>query len=359
MDNEINVSNKKAGIQRIKWLDVARTIAIICVVLCHSTESIYNLNPEFMNSLNIRTQIYGYVFFVIGRLGVPLFLFITGALLLNRYYNQDKCIIFWKRKLLPLIIVSEIWVIIYSIFICIFNNTPLRIDELLSNMLFLTYIDIKSYWYLPLIISLYVIIPFLANIVNTFNLKIVFIPYCISIIILSINVINIFLLAFGEKPLNFVVTDSFCGGIYGLMLILGYYVYKNKCNMSSRNLIIIFLIMFSVTVFTQYYVISVSFNYTIWYDFIPLILSSLALFMMVKNVKSFPFYFIFNNISLNSFGIYLVHVPIQKIFDKFFILNFNLPIQVILHFTITFCISWLLVIILNKIPKIGKILFLK
>lgn len=68
------LSNKK----RIYYLDIARTFAIISVVLCHSVELIYNMNLKGWLNLSIKSQIYRTIVFTVGReLGVPIFLLIS------------------------------------------------------------------------------------------------------------------------------------------------------------------------------------------------------------------------------------------------------------------------------------------
>lgn len=68
--------------KRIQSYDMARTFAILCVVLCHSVEFAYS-NINYMNLSEI-SQVFRIIFFTVGRLGVPIFLFLTGALTLKK-----------------------------------------------------------------------------------------------------------------------------------------------------------------------------------------------------------------------------------------------------------------------------------
>ena len=75
--------------QRIQWIDLIRVIAIICVILCHSCESVYqSLSLEVINSLGILERMFVLGLFSIGRTGVPILLMITGYLLLDREYDK-------------------------------------------------------------------------------------------------------------------------------------------------------------------------------------------------------------------------------------------------------------------------------
>ena len=70
---------------RIAGIDTLRAIGILCVVMCHSVEGdIYTLNLEGMNGLSLVSKIFAFTMFSIGRLGVPLFLLISGYLLLDK-----------------------------------------------------------------------------------------------------------------------------------------------------------------------------------------------------------------------------------------------------------------------------------
>ena len=83
---------------RIRWIDLARAVAILLVVLCHATESVYQLNLENMTSLSFQSRVFGFACFTAGRLGVPLFLMITGSLLLSRDYDNDRIKSFWIKN---------------------------------------------------------------------------------------------------------------------------------------------------------------------------------------------------------------------------------------------------------------------
>lgn len=103
---EIIISDFKNNI-RIQSFDIARSFAIICVVLCHSIEFAYS-NVYYLN-LSENSQIFRIIFFTISRLGVPIFLFLTGALILKKQIESDDDILkFYKNNLLPLFIAIEI-----------------------------------------------------------------------------------------------------------------------------------------------------------------------------------------------------------------------------------------------------------
>ena len=90
--------------KRILWLDYARCFAIICVVFIHSVERIYvEYDAHEIANLAASSLWFRNIAFAIGRLGVPLFLAISGYLLLDRDYSSaDKIFKFYKHNLLPI-----------------------------------------------------------------------------------------------------------------------------------------------------------------------------------------------------------------------------------------------------------------
>lgn len=90
------------------WLDVVRATAILCVVLCHSVEAFYR--PVLLGQLQVSFPLWNIenLLFTVGRMGVPLFLATTGALILPRDYPDVSA--FYKKSLLPLFLTTEIWI---------------------------------------------------------------------------------------------------------------------------------------------------------------------------------------------------------------------------------------------------------
>ena len=78
-------------------LDFLRAFAILCVILVHTTERVYQINLDAMPVYSLQRQIFALTLFTIGRMGVPIFLFLTGYLFLNRHYTKEYTTIFYNR----------------------------------------------------------------------------------------------------------------------------------------------------------------------------------------------------------------------------------------------------------------------
>ena len=74
------MENKK----RILWLDYVR------VLITHTTERVYTLNAMTLAQESVYSRILSVFMFTVGRLGVPLFLFLTGFLMSGGDYEYEK-----------------------------------------------------------------------------------------------------------------------------------------------------------------------------------------------------------------------------------------------------------------------------
>lgn len=121
------------------------------VVLCHAVEYIYQFNNiQSHIALSIQAKLFKTIVFTI-------------YLLLNRNYENDERVKkFYKKNLLPLIVTTEIWIILYNIFLCIYNNTSIDIHTVIKEMLFFEKVPLKNIWYMPMIIGIYIVIPYIG-----------------------------------------------------------------------------------------------------------------------------------------------------------------------------------------------------
>ena len=110
--------------QRIAFLDFARALAILLVVLCHVIELFYPFSLEGMQGLHPRARIFATTALTIGRLGVPLFLMISGYLLLGRRYDEERCRRFWKHNWLHLFFLTIVWILLYQLFFALCCSNP-------------------------------------------------------------------------------------------------------------------------------------------------------------------------------------------------------------------------------------------
>lgn len=94
--------------RRIVGLDYARAVAILLVLLVHATENLFVMDAVHLNAMSVQSRIFAIICFTLGRLGVPLFLFLSGYLLLDRSYTESSIHKFWKKNWLGMLVTTEV-----------------------------------------------------------------------------------------------------------------------------------------------------------------------------------------------------------------------------------------------------------
>lgn len=168
---------EKEGRARLPWADLVRAAAIVCVVLCHAAEATFQfIYPDIMVQCSALTQLLAYAAMAIGRMGVPLFLFLSGWFLLARQYDTPGALLFWKRHLPGLVLTVEIWLVLYAVFDAVRpGGIAFSARRLVRNMTFQEYTQ-GHMWYMPMILGLYLFVPFVACAVQRLGLRAFAVP---------------------------------------------------------------------------------------------------------------------------------------------------------------------------------------
>lgn len=360
--NSPSLNNKK----RIVWIDYARAFAILTVILCHSTEAIYSFKVESIAAMGMLSQVSAFSLFTIGRLGVPIFLFMSGYLMLDRSYDREACIRFWKAKWLGLLFATEIWIVIYNIFLSVHNGQALDLFVLTKNMLFLERVGMGHMWYMPMIIGLYLFLPFMANGLKRLDdVNLLRLPLMVSLLVIFVTpILSVISQSFDLGALNTQIADGFSGGAYGCYMLLGYCVKKRAFSKRPRTvaLIAMLLICFALTVGLQIFAFSRGVSAAVWYTNGLLLLTGLSSFLLFSRGGNLRKNRIISMLSYYSFALYLVHFPVKILFtapiESIGFLNHGM--QVLLLSVVVLVVSLLICAIIARIPKVGaKILYLR
>ena len=343
---------------RIKWIDLTRVIAILTVIFCHCLDNIYHImDPHNVYSLSITSKIFVFTGYSIGRIGVPLFLLITGYLLLDRTYDSAKTKRFWSRNCKQLIICTISWCIIYELFLIFFMKNDFKLISVIADILLLRPIEISHFWYMPMIIGMYILIPFVANSLKEFDKDIIIKPILFYLIICSIiPFLLVILKTFGIKGLSAQISIGFSGGIYGIYLITGYLIKKGLLNkIKSHILILAIVFCIIITVAFQIFEFNHKYTYILWYDIPFIFVISTCLFELISRIKNIPSYNLINFLSKFSFAVFLIHMIFRNILSDIFI-KINIPahFKVFLLWIILILISYTVSYLIYKIPKFGK-----
>lgn len=97
--------------QHIVWLDVVRFVAMFTVVCCHCTDP-FNFYPGTAPNID-EIKLWGAIYGALLRPCVPLFVMITGALLL---LVRGEVSVFYKKRIPRVLWPFLIWSVIYNLF---------------------------------------------------------------------------------------------------------------------------------------------------------------------------------------------------------------------------------------------------
>lgn len=350
--------------RRIEWIDYARAFAIISVVLCHATERIYSLDLNPVISLSTKSQIFLFVSFTFGRLGVPLFLMITGSLLLPKEYDSRRIVSFWKNNWLHLLLCVVFWFSVYDIFLVLYSHQSYNTLQILEELLFLRKVNMSHVWYLPMILGMYILIPFVADALNRYNAKIFIFPLLFYTFYAFVPpLLNVIFRAYNFEIVSNQFSYGFSGGEYGMYMIFGYLISKQDLLKRFKLSIVVLLtfIGFFSVVYFQLWSYEKAVKYAVWYDNILLLNTSIWLYELFSRIRKFFFYDVVKYLSAYSFPIYLTHNIIGIIMRKY-IANLQIikPLKVISLWGVCVAGGLIVSILIRKIPLFGNyILYMK
>ena len=296
-------------------LDIVRVLAIIMVIVVHGVETVWSIHPGAMKNLPTIEGITVLALHVFGRLGVPLFLFLTGYLMLGYKYSQKNVIVFYKKRVVRLLIILFIWSVIYYLYDTLFLERPFKIPDLIRQILFISNDPLAPHlWYMPVIISLYLFIPFVSNVLLTIDKKVLKILMSIAIFYLFfVPTCSMVAQAFHSAPLINNLELHYMGGICGVMMVMGYLIKRyqdliiNK--LKTSWLVLVLIISFIISTAVYYLTLCVKqYDKLLWYDSIFILLGASCLFMLLlKLFRDNKNHKVLTKMSTMTFGCYLVH----------------------------------------------------
>lgn len=327
------------------YLEVLRLIAIIMVLLIHVVAI-----P--MDSMSRGGEFIVYnICYSIGCLGVPIFLMISGSLLLDQNYQTNINKIY-KHSIPRLIVPLVFYGMIYACLEIYYENRS--IVFLILPKSFVRVINNESWahlWYLYMLIGLYILLPIIRYILLSDNKTIT--KYFLGILLVFGYIVpTINNIAGLKMDLN--MPMPLC---HILSLCVGHYIDVNKEDKYKKIIYIFGSIC--LTILIVYACIPLIFENVKYaalarYDGLFVLGSAALIFQFIKN-KVHKERKIVVCFSKASFGIYLIHPVIMNVLYK--VLNIQptmFPaLLAIPAFTICFFFpAWLIVIICKRIPVI-------
>lgn len=306
---------------RLASLDLVRTAATVCVVLIHVTRKLYVFEPDHINALNFRNQMVAIGGFSLGSVGVPLFLMLTGYLLLNREYDESGVRSFYLQHFIRLLVVWEIWVLIYDVFLCWFGGTSFDTATYIRRALFLQYAGMEHAWYMPMILGVYLFLPFVSIALHRMSGRLLLAIMAVeAVICMVIPAAAVFQTALGMDHVIYSSVDlDFGGGFYGVYLCIGYLSarYHKRlrrwlCGTGAAGhrclLILSALAGLAGAMGMQRYLYSIGYLYLLSYDNILLCIAGGSIFWLLLSVPvPKRCCSLLKKTSQDAFGVFLLH----------------------------------------------------
>jgi surface polysaccharide O-acyltransferase-like enzyme len=296
-------------------VDLIRTVAIILVILLHAA-----IEPHPIVKIVSQEEVVRWwasnVYNSLARPCVPLFVMLTGALLLQTSKVDESLSVFFRKRLRRIGLPFLFWGMAYFAWRFFVNGEAFTASSILQGVLTGPY---KHFWFLYLLAGLYLITPALRVLVTHSSWKIL--RYFLLVWFVGTAIVPLLTL-FGPFSLNpnvFMMTGWLGYFILGACLV--------KVRLRPSILYLILVLGFLWTIIGTYFVVG-----TIgarlgefFYDFfsVNVIMASLALFLLLSAVppqkveRRFPrVNRVLHQISQNTLPIYLFHVMVMETLQK-------------------------------------------
>jgi len=338
-------------------LDIIRIIAVLAVVLLH-------LSGNFVLSYDLSTPEFlaANLFDGLSRIGVPLFLMVSGALMLDERRNVDMKTIL-RKNAAGIAVLIVLWSLIYALVNAVLF--PLWWGHTPSIGGFLTETIQGSFhiWYLYMILGLYLATPFLRAFARKDDpglargflilaLIAQFLPHALAML----------------APVNGVfarlsnLIDSlhlhFFGG-YAAYYLLGWYIVHVGVAKKARRMAVYILGALGAAFIVGYTQLTGDFNNAYSELGLPVFLYAGAVFLLLSGLKprlSDKAQARIGLLSRMTFGVYLIHPLAQRVLREILPYGGRLPaLHILLVFAIVTAVSLACCWIASKIPVIRKL----
>ncbi len=303
--------------KRLYSMDLIRVLAMFLVIIVHTKSLFFNMN----------TYPYIYMFLkVIGTVGVPLFVILTGYLMFDRNYESDDYLKkFLVRNLLPLVVAYEFWNIVWNLFrYAPFTENPQKWSAIAKAALFMGD-TISALWYLPMTIALYLGMPILSvfchRITSTLYAKILIFALIVSgTLIPSVAPLLSFT---GHTPsihsvlrMNIFGASVWGESVWMIYLLAGWAISHGKLKQIKTSALTCFCIFLPILLM---YVAELLKHSVQHYDFVLVVLLSISVFELLTRTRTNTnfvscekFRNIIASVSKFSFAVYMLHNFIGK-----------------------------------------------
>lgn len=338
---------------RSVWVDDLRVVATIAVIVVHvATPAVFTkYNPH---SVTNTEWWIGNIYDSVSRFCVPVFVMLTGALLLPQKITLRN---FFKKRLNRILLPFLFWSLVYIAFNLALKVRDEGFDQTLHNigpwlLLQATQGAAPHLWYIYMIIGLYLFIPVIQPFVIAAGNNAIL--YFLSIWLVTI--------IFHQQKFILISSPFDLGYFSGYIgyLVLGYFIAERVTISASifKGAILLFVIGSIITITGTYLTTrnQGAFSHA-FYEYLTLnvLLGATGIFVVIKHKSkngNGPINSVRVLISKYGYGIYLSHLLVISILAHFYI-DYSLITPgagILLTTLICLVISTALVYVINKLP---------
>lgn len=332
------------------YIDYLRAAATVAVIFIHSTSGWYGR----INEIDSLSWWMANILNTGSRFAVPVFVMISGAVLLGKPMTVKE--FYYKRaaRLIPPII---FWSIVYLAFRMYKGMGQKDLIHFLTIGFWSEGSAYVHLWYLSMFACLMLFVPFINNFLlgQKPSRSDIAIFIAIASLFFFLNTVS----DIARETSNIFMYWHLLFQWYIIYFIAGYYFDRNNSSLFVKNIFFIFFII-ALGSFANFFAIE---KFNIVKDYLVMndkgILSfifAIAIFLFFKKNFSAKESKLVSSISLYSFGIYLIHPMILDVLSSVFY-RFNLPgyIHIPSISFATFVISYTVIFVIRKNKQFRKI----
>lgn len=295
--------------EQLLYVKVVRSFALLVIVTLHVAFPLIYL----YNSINYVDWWIANNFYMMGKIGSPLFTMVSGLLLLNPGKEQPIAV-FFRKRFLKVLWPFIAWSVIYLTWRITVAGTAFTPGEILR--LFIEGPVYYHLWFIQMILGLYLATPILRIYIrhaSRENLTYFLIVWLVTVAVLPMTE-RFFGLVVG---IDVVVTTGYVG-----FFVLGHYL--RDVTLTQRQVLPVLFIVVAALLFTQFITHTLTVynegnydNFFVANDSLNLLVVAVGLFLFFKSIDYTALFQrvpllerIILGISSCSLGIYFVHVLI-------------------------------------------------
>ena len=347
-------------------VDLIRTVAIILVILLHAAiEPTPNLN--IMSPQGVELWWTSNIYDSIARSAVPLFVMLTGALLLQPKKVDESLRFFFKKRWNRIGIPVIFWGSIFFAWDVLVRRQSLSALSILQGIFTGPYVH---FWYVYVLIGLYLITPLLRVVVANADWRII--RYFLIIWFIGSGIITLVTL-YANLSSQII---WFKNNVFLLTGLIGYFIlgaYVAKLRFRSSFLYLGLILSTAWTILGTYFLVGIlGESYSQFFldaSSFSVIIASVTLFLILAAIPNqtiknrFPRgNKIIEVVSQNTLPIYLFHIIILETLQKGYlgvqisVTTINPIIEIPLITTVTLLLCLAIIVPLKKLPYIKRII---